>query len=79
MQTLMRYLTVSETEIQRLIGQSYWIFGGRYVGIARRDLIPLDQHDIPLIGADGTLHIVELKGSAYIKACTPPSEPLDSW
>jgi Domain of unknown function (DUF4263) len=24
--------------------------------------MPLDQHDIPLLGADGTLHIVELKG-----------------
>src|SRR5205823_4387645 len=38
-------------------------FGGRYVGIVpRRDLLPLDQHDIPLIAADGSLHIVELKG-----------------
>jgi hypothetical protein len=62
MQALVRHPSVNETEIQRLIGQSYWIFGGRYVGIARRNLIPLDQHDIPLIGADGTLHIVELKG-----------------
>jgi hypothetical protein len=53
----------TETQIQNLIGQSYWIFGGRYVGVAdRRNLIPLDQHDIPLLGADGTLHIVELKG-----------------
>lgn len=53
----------TETQIQRLIGQSYWIFGGRYVGVAdRRNLVPLDQHDIPLLGADGTLHIVELKG-----------------
>jgi hypothetical protein len=55
----------TETQIQHLIGQSYWIFGGRYVGIAdRRNLIPLDQHDIPLLSADGTLHIVELKGPA---------------
>jgi hypothetical protein len=54
----------TETQIQRLIGTAYWIFGGRYVGIAdRRNLMPLDQHDIPLLGADGTLHIVELKGS----------------
>ena len=51
-----------EGEIQKLIGQSYWIFGGRYVGTTdRRGLIPLDQYDIPLLGADGTLHIVELK------------------
>jgi hypothetical protein len=62
MQAIVRYPTVNETQIQQHIGQSYWIFGGRYVGIAKRNLIPLDQHDIPLIGADGTLHIIELKG-----------------
>jgi len=49
--------------VQRLIGDAYWIFGGRYVGVAaRRNLMSLDQHDIPLFEADGTLHIVELKG-----------------
>ena len=53
----------TETDLQRLIGNAYWLFGGRYVGVAdRRNLAPLDQHDIPLLGADGTLHIVELKG-----------------
>lgn len=53
----------TETHMQRLIGGAYWLFGGRYVGVAeRRNLIPLDQHDIALLGADGTLHIVELKG-----------------
>jgi hypothetical protein len=53
----------TETDVQRLIGAAYWLFGGRYVGVAdRRNLIPLDQHDIPLLGADGTLHIIELKG-----------------
>lgn len=53
----------TETDMQRLIGGAYWLFGGRYVGVAeRRNLTPLDQHDIPLLGADGTLHIVELKG-----------------
>jgi hypothetical protein len=58
----------TETKIQRLIGNSYWIFGGRYIGIAeRRSLIPLDQYDIPLLGADGTLHIVELKGPVIPK------------
>ena len=64
LQALLRKTGTTETAIQRLIGTSHWIFGGRYVGIAdRRNLIPLDQHDIPLLGADGTLHIVELKGS----------------
>jgi hypothetical protein len=53
----------TETDMQNVIGSAYWLFGGRYVGVAdRRNLVPLDQHDIPLLGADGTLHVVELKG-----------------
>lgn len=52
----------TESDIQRLIGDDYWIFGGSYVGVARRSILPLDQYDIPLLEADGTLHIVELKG-----------------
>lgn len=53
----------TETEMHHEIGDAYWLFGGRYVGVAdRRNLAPLDQHDIPLLRADGTLHIVELKG-----------------
>lgn len=53
----------TETDMQHLIGSAWWVFGGRYVGVLkRRDLLTLDQHDIPLISADGSLHIVELKG-----------------
>lgn len=53
----------TETQIQNLIGSAYWIFGGRYMGVAeRRNLAMLDQTDIPLLGSDGTLHVVELKG-----------------
>jgi hypothetical protein len=53
----------TETDMQRAMGESYWLFGGRYVGIAdRRNLVPLDQYDIPLVHTDGALHIVELKG-----------------
>lgn len=53
----------TETDLQRVMGDAYWLFGGRYVGVAeRRNLAPLDQHDIPLLGADGTLHLVELQG-----------------
>src|SRR5581483_10664488 len=53
----------TESHLQQVLGDAYWLFGGRYVGIAaKRNLVPLDQHDIPLIGADGTVHIVELKG-----------------
>jgi hypothetical protein len=52
----------TEPQVQNLIGNAYWIFGGRYVGVAeRRSLTMLDQTDVPLLGADGTLHIVELK------------------
>lgn len=55
---------MTETDLQQVVGDSYWLFGGRYVGIADwRNIGPLDQHDIPLLCADGTLHIVELKGS----------------
>jgi len=62
----------TETQIQNLIGNAYWIFGGRYVGVAeRRSLTMLDQYDIPLLGSDGTLHIVELKG--------PSIEHLIAW
>lgn len=54
----------TETDLQQVIDDAYWLFGGRYVGIADwRSIGPLDQHDIPLLCADGTLHIVELKGS----------------
>jgi len=54
--------STTETQMQALIGDAYWLFGGRYIGIAPRDLAKLDQHDIPLMGVDGTLHLVELKG-----------------
>lgn len=54
----------TETDLQRAVGDAYWLFGGRYVGVApRRTIAPRDEYDIPLIGADGTLHIIELKGS----------------
>lgn len=53
----------NETKMHEAIGARYWIFGGQYVGIAdRRTIVPLDQYDIPLICADGSLEIVELKG-----------------
>lgn len=62
--TLVANLEATETDVQRLIGSEWWLFGGRYVGVAnRRNLVMLDQFDIPLLGADGTLHIVELKGT----------------
>lgn len=63
LQCMARDPATTETDMQRAMGESHWLFGGRYVGVAdRRNLAVLDQHDIPLLGADGTLHIVELKG-----------------
>jgi len=54
---------VSETDMQALIGDAWWLFGGRYAGVVpRRQLLQLDEHDIPLVCLDGSLHIVELKG-----------------
>jgi antiviral defense system Shedu protein SduA/restriction endonuclease XhoI-like protein len=52
----------SERRMHGAIGRNYWLFGGQYTGIARQDLMPLDRHDIPLVCADGSLEIVELKG-----------------
>jgi hypothetical protein len=53
----------TETNLQNVMGDAYWLFGGRYVGVADwRNIGPLDRHDIPLLSADGTLRIVELKG-----------------
>ncbi|MCX5237414.1 DUF4263 domain-containing protein [Streptomyces prunicolor] len=53
----------NETKMQASIGENYWLFGGKYTGVAsRRDMTYLDQHDIPLICSDGSFHIVELKG-----------------
>ncbi len=53
----------NESKMHTAIGKCYWLFGGQYVDVMqRRNLVPLDEYDIPLICADGSLHIVELKG-----------------
>ncbi|MCX4725985.1 Shedu anti-phage system protein SduA domain-containing protein [Streptomyces sp. NBC_01306] len=55
---------VTETDMQKAMERHHWLFGGQYVGVAhRQSLTMLDRHDIPLVGANGSLHIVELKGS----------------
>ena len=38
------------------------LHGRRLARSDRRSLTQLDQYDIPLLTADGTLHVVELKG-----------------
>lgn len=53
----------TETVMQSEMKDAQWVFGGRYVGVLpRRDLALLDQVDIPLVCADGCVHVVELKG-----------------
>ncbi|MER7010354.1 Shedu immune nuclease family protein [Saccharopolyspora sp. NPDC000359] len=54
----------TEHSMQAKLEAHPWIFGGRFVGAsARRRLVPGDEIDIPLIRADGSLHVVELKRS----------------
>lgn len=53
----------TETDMQRAMEEWHWLFGGQYVGVLdRRSLAILDQLDIPLVRADGTVQVVELKG-----------------
>jgi hypothetical protein len=62
--------SASEAEVQRIIGRNHWIFGGEYTEASeRRDLLPLDQHDILLVRADRSVHVVELKkpGAALVR------------
>ena len=57
--------TTTETDMQRAMEDCHWLFGGQYVGVLdRRSLALLDQLDIPLVRADGTVQVVELKGPA---------------
>ncbi|MGF0168828.1 Shedu anti-phage system protein SduA domain-containing protein [Streptomyces koyangensis] len=59
-----------EATVQRIIGRNHWIFGGEYTEASeRRDLLPLDQHDILLVRADRSVHVVELKkpGAALVR------------
>jgi hypothetical protein len=56
----------TEQDLQAILEEQWWVFGSRYVGAStRRKLTLLDQLDIPLIRADGALHVVELKKAHY--------------
>ena len=60
----------SEHELQQAFQAQPWIFGGQYVGTAaRRSLVLGSEVDIPLLRADGSLHVVELKRAMGL---TPP-------
>ncbi|UOX84960.1 DUF4263 domain-containing protein [Amycolatopsis sp. FBCC-B4732] len=59
----------SEADLHLLLRQNIWIFGGRFLGeAAERRLTAGNELDIPLIRADGALHVVELKRSMQVRA-----------
>lgn len=52
----------TELQLQALLQDNWWLLGANYVAqVDRRQLTLLDQFDVPLLRADGVLHIVELK------------------
>ncbi|MDB2217736.1 Shedu anti-phage system protein SduA domain-containing protein, partial [Mycobacteroides abscessus] len=52
----------NEHDLQKILHNQWWMFGGRYIDIAkRRNFTVLESLDIPLLRHDGSLHIVELK------------------
>ncbi|MFG1842864.1 Shedu anti-phage system protein SduA domain-containing protein [Micromonospora sp. NPDC049175] len=64
LQSLALEPATTESAMQAAISRNYWLFGGQYIAMAPRSIVPLDQYDIPLVSADGSLHVVELKGPA---------------
>jgi hypothetical protein len=51
-----------EADLQKILQRNPWMFGGQYVAVRReRSLVLGDQFDVPLVTADGSLHLVELK------------------
>jgi hypothetical protein len=51
-----------ELVFQSILERNPWIFGGQYVAARpERNLVLGDQFDVPLMTADGSLHLVELK------------------
>lgn len=52
----------TETALHAVLKDQWWIFGSRFLASLRTQLLPLDNHDLALLAADGSLHIIELKG-----------------
>jgi len=62
LETLLADPASTESDVQKVLAEDWWIFGGRYINRSqRRSLTVLDEIDVPLIRSDGVLHIVELK------------------
>ncbi|WFG46219.1 Shedu anti-phage system protein SduA domain-containing protein [Pseudonocardia alni] len=61
-----------EPDIQKVLQREWWVFGGKYVSAAvRRSYTVLDQFDIVLIRADGSLHLIEIKQANIPKLVVP--------
>ena len=59
---LVRDPATTEPQLQAVLEDNWWLLGGNYVArVDRRHLTLLDQFDIPLLRADGVLHVIELK------------------
>ncbi len=59
---LVRDPASTEPQLQAVLEDNWWLLGGNYVSrVDRRHLTLLDQFDIPLLRADGVLHVIELK------------------
>jgi hypothetical protein len=51
-----------EQRFQKIVEKHPWLFGGQYVATRpERTLVLGDQFDVPLVTADGSIHVVELK------------------
>ncbi|HLL68794.1 MAG TPA: Shedu anti-phage system protein SduA domain-containing protein [Micromonosporaceae bacterium] len=62
----------TERHIQKVLEKEVWLFGGKYVrALARRQLVTIDQLDIPLVRGDGSLHVVELKQATIPRLVVP--------
>lgn len=62
----------TEHELHKTLSGEWWLFGGRFLGEhSRRKFTSLDQLDIPLLRADGSLHVVELKRANIPKLVVP--------
>lgn len=67
----------SESALHACLKNQEWIFGGAYVAeLARRQYTPDTILDIPLLRADGSLHVVELKRANIEKLVIRPSGQL---
>ena len=59
---LVRDPASTEPQLQAVLEDNWWLLGGNYISrVDRRHLTLLDQYDIPLLRADGVLHVIELK------------------